>query len=63
MLSMHLQKVFQRETEYSEKDAFIEKFIPNGSTENFGDDIPLSSPNPVLDARKNNYKRWLEEKL
>ena len=48
---------------YAQQDAFIERFIPNGTTENFGDDIPATSTNPVLDARKNNYKRWIEEKL
>ena len=49
--------------QYAEKEAFIERFIPNSTTENFGDNIPVESSNPVLDARKNNYKRWLEERL
>ena len=60
---IHSELYPDENTKYSEKEAFIEKFIPNGSTENFGDNIPMTSSNPVLDARKNNYKRWIEEKL
>ena len=60
---IHFQLYPDENAKYSEKEAFIEKFIQNGSTENFGDNIPTSSSNPILDARKNNYKRWIEEKL
>lgn len=60
---IHTQLYPNANEKYSEKNAFIERFIPNGSTENLGDNIPTTSTNPVLDARKNNYKRWIEEKL
>lgn len=53
---------------YSQKDAFIEKFIPNGTINNLGDNnqlpaIELNPQNSINEARKENYKQWLQENL
>ena len=54
---------------YSQKDAFIERFTPNGSFDNFGSSNDFSSTdsssldNSVKNSRKNFYKNWIQEKL
>lgn len=66
---IHSELYPEKTEKYSQKDAFIDKFIPNNGTindfkgENGFPSVDLNTQNQVNEQRKENYKKWMQEKL